>query len=80
VFIMVLDRSAIRPVRVGVEIASALARLHGSIFEIDKAARLFGSTRDLARIKNGDDPASIATGWTAAEARWRRLRARHLLY
>ena len=80
VFIMVLDRAAIRPVRVGVEIASALTKLHGSAFEIDKAARLFGSTRDIARIKAGDDPAAIATGWTAAEARWRRIRAQYLLY
>ena len=80
VFILVLDRAAIRPVRVGVEIASALARLHGSAFEIDKAARLFGSKADLTRIKAGDDPGRIAAGWAPTEARWRRIRAKYLLY
>ncbi|MEX2272122.1 MAG: exo-beta-N-acetylmuramidase NamZ domain-containing protein [Vicinamibacterales bacterium] len=80
VFILVLDREAVRPVRVGVEIAAALTKLHGATFEIDRAARLFGSARDIARIKAGDDPAAIATGWTSAEARWRRIRAKYLLY
>jgi hypothetical protein len=41
---------------------------------------LFGSKADLARIKAGDDPARIAAGWAAAEAAWRRLRAKYLLY
>jgi len=80
VFIMVLDRSAIRPVRVGVEIAAALTKLHGTAFEIDRAARLFGSTRDLARIKAGEDPGRLAAGWAGAEARWRRMRAKYLMY
>ncbi|MDQ3070641.1 MAG: DUF1343 domain-containing protein, partial [Acidobacteriota bacterium] len=80
VFILVLDRLAARPVRMGVEIAAALVKLHGAAFDIDKAARLFGSKADLARLKAGDDPARIAAGWVAAEARWRRARAKHLLY
>ena len=80
VFILVLDRAAVRPVRVGVEIASALTKLHGPAFEIDRAARLFGSKRDLARIKAGDDAARIASSWAGAEARWRRIRAKYLLY
>jgi uncharacterized protein YbbC (DUF1343 family)/CubicO group peptidase (beta-lactamase class C family) len=80
VFIVILDRSAIQPVRVGVEIASALWKRHGAAFEIDKAARLFGSKRGLERIKAGEDPARIAAAWAAAEAGWRRVRAKHLIY
>jgi uncharacterized protein YbbC (DUF1343 family)/CubicO group peptidase (beta-lactamase class C family) len=80
VFIVVTDRAAVRPVRVGVEIASALVRQAGTSFELDAAARLFGSTASIARIKAGDDPASIAASWSAAEARWRLLRAKYLLY
>ena len=66
--------------RVGVEIASALVKLFPGKLEIDAAARLFGSTAGLARIKAGDDPAAIAQSWGAAEARWRLLRAKYLLY
>jgi uncharacterized protein YbbC (DUF1343 family)/CubicO group peptidase (beta-lactamase class C family) len=80
VFIVITDRDALRPVRVGVEIAAALTKLFPGKFQIDAAARLFGSTAGLARIKAGDDPAAIAQSWGAAEARWRLMRAKYLLY
>ena len=80
VFITVVDRQAARPVRVGVEIAAALLKLFPGKFDIDKAARLFGSTDGLARLKAGEDPAAIAATWAPAEAHWRLLRAKYLLY
>jgi uncharacterized protein YbbC (DUF1343 family) len=80
VFIVVTDRAAVRPVRVGVELVSALLRLFPGQLDIDAAARLFGSTDGLARLKAGEDPAAIATAWSGAEARWRLLRAKYLLY
>ncbi|HXH08017.1 MAG TPA: exo-beta-N-acetylmuramidase NamZ domain-containing protein [Vicinamibacterales bacterium] len=80
VFMVVTDRDALRPVRVGLEIAAALYRLYGAKFEIDAAARLFGSREALARAKAGEDPARIAQDWAADEARWRLLRAKYLLY
>jgi hypothetical protein len=49
-------------------------------FKLDDAARLFGSKDTLARVRAGEDPASIAATWSAAEARWRLLRAKYLLY
>jgi uncharacterized protein YbbC (DUF1343 family) len=80
VFMVVTDRVALRPVRVGLEIASALARLYPSQYQLDSAARLFGSRDALARVRTGDDPARIAASWGGAEARWRTLRAKYLLY
>ncbi|MGH9311662.1 MAG: exo-beta-N-acetylmuramidase NamZ family protein, partial [Vicinamibacterales bacterium] len=80
VFMVVVDRLALRPVRVGLEVASALVRLHGDKYDIAAAERLFGSKEGLARTKAGDDPARIAASWAADEARWRLLRARYLLY
>jgi len=80
VFIVIVDRNAVRPVRVGVEVASALVKLFPGAFQIDAALRLFGSSAGLARIKAGDDPASIAASWGSAESAWRRLRAKSLLY
>ncbi|HUF47291.1 MAG TPA: exo-beta-N-acetylmuramidase NamZ domain-containing protein [Vicinamibacterales bacterium] len=80
VFIVITDRTQVSPVRVGVEIASALARLHGPLFEVEVATRLFGSAADLARLRAGADPASLAAGWRAGERRWRQLSARHILY
>ena len=80
VFVIVTDRTALRPVRLGLEVASALHRLYGAKFELESAARLFGSKDTLARIRAGDDPAAIAASWNAGEARWRLLRAKYLLY
>jgi uncharacterized protein YbbC (DUF1343 family) len=80
VFIIVTDRTALRPVRVGVEIASALNRLYPTQYQLDAAGRLFGSRDALARIRTGDDPAAIAASFGVAEARWRLLRAKYLLY
>ncbi|PYR93247.1 MAG: hypothetical protein DMF84_09635 [Acidobacteria bacterium] len=80
VFIIVTDRAALRPVRVGLEIAAALTRLYPSQYQLEAAGRLFGSRDTLARVKLGEDPATIAASWGVAEARWRLLRARYLLY
>jgi hypothetical protein len=76
----VTDRNAVRPVRVGLEIASALAKLFPGKFEVDAALRLFGSAANLNRIKASEDPSAIAASWSAAEAHWRLLRAKYLLY
>ena len=80
VFMIVTDRAALRPVRLGVEIAAMLHKLYASSFELDAAERLFGSREGISRIRAGEDPASIAASWNAAEARWRLLRAQYLLY
>ena len=80
VFVIITDRNALRPVRVGVEIASALLKLFPGQLQIDLARRLFGSSDNIARLKAGEDPAAIAASWSAAEARWRLLRAKYLLY
>ena len=80
VFMIVTDRLALRPVRLGVEIAAMLHKLYGSTFELEAAERLFGSKDALTRIRAGDDPEAIAASWAAGEARWRLMRAKYLMY
>jgi uncharacterized protein YbbC (DUF1343 family) len=80
VFIVITDRQAIRPVRLGAEIASALTTLFPGKLVLAPTARLFGSASGLARIEAGEDPAVIARSWASAESRWRLLRAKYLLY
>ena len=79
-FVVITDRVAMRPTRIGLEIASALLRLYPGKYEVDQGVKLIGSKEAIARLKTGDDPASIAASWGAAEARWRLLRAKYLLY
>jgi uncharacterized protein YbbC (DUF1343 family)/CubicO group peptidase (beta-lactamase class C family) len=80
VFMIVIDRAAVHPVRLGVEIASALNKLYGGKFELESADRLFGSKEGLTRIRAGADPNEVVTMWAAGEAKWRTLRAKYLLY
>lgn len=80
IHLLVTDRGALRPVRLGVEIAAALHHLHGARFEIGRTLRLLGSRETLERIVDGEDPAAIAASWAAGEQAWRARRAPFLLY
>jgi uncharacterized protein YbbC (DUF1343 family)/CubicO group peptidase (beta-lactamase class C family) len=80
VFMIVTDRRLLRPVRAGVEIASALSRMYGQQFRLEEAATLLGSKTTIQRIRAGDDPADIAASWSADERAWRATRAKYLLY
>ena len=76
----ITDRDVLRPVRLGIEIAAAIWRLHSDRFDFGKTVQLLGSRDTIARILRGEEPAVIAALWTADEARWRALRANYLLY
>ena len=80
VFMIVRDREALRPVRVGLEIAAILHRMYGATFELERSERLFGTADGIRRIRGGDDPAAIAASWARGESRWRLLRNKYLLY
>lgn len=80
VFMVVTDREALRPVRVGLEIVAALNRLYPGQYKIDPGDRLFGSRASVTRVLAGEDPAQVSQAWAGDEARWRLLRAKYLLY
>jgi uncharacterized protein YbbC (DUF1343 family)/CubicO group peptidase (beta-lactamase class C family) len=80
VFMVVTDRDALRPVRVGIEIAAALQTLHPDKFDFKNTVRLLGSQATIDRIRKGDDPADIAASWAVDEAKWRLLRNKYLIY
>jgi uncharacterized protein YbbC (DUF1343 family) len=80
VFMMVTNRAALQPVRVGIEIAGALFALYGEKYQPNNMWRLVGAESIVERVRQGEDPAAIAARFSADEARWRRLRAKHLLY
>jgi uncharacterized protein YbbC (DUF1343 family) len=80
VFMVVTNRAALQPVRMGLEIVAALASMFGDKFDPLTTWRLFGTPEPIERVRKGEDAATIAAKWTADEARWRRLRAKYLLY
>ena len=80
VFLMVTNRNALQPVRMGLEVAAALSTLHGDKYQFETTERLLGSREDLERVRRGEDPADVAASWAQDEAAWRRMRAKYLLY
>ena len=80
VFILVTDRAAIRPVRMGLEIATTLYRLYPDEYDPEEAEKLFASKKSLAPIRVGEAPAHVAESWKEDEAKWLRLRKPYLLY
>lgn len=80
VFMVVTNRTSLQPVRVGIEVASALSSLYGAKYEPNNMWRLIGGESIVGRIQQGEDPAAIAAQFSADEARWRQLRAKYLIY
>ena len=80
VFMVITNRAALQPTRVGLEMVGALSSLFGEKYDLENAWRLVGSQDILARVRPGQDPVVVASAWSADEARWRRLRAKYLLY
>jgi uncharacterized protein YbbC (DUF1343 family) len=80
VYFIVTDRSALRPVRVGLELVSALSRLFPGKLDLKRTATLYGSADQLARAMTGEDPEQLSAQWAADEVNWRTLRSKYLLY
>ncbi len=80
VYFIVTDRTALRPVRVGLELVSALSRLFPGKLDLKRTATLYGSSEQLARAMTGEDPALLAAQWARDEVAWLTLRARYLIY
>ncbi len=80
VFMVVTNRATLQPVRVGMEIASALFSLYGASYQPNNMWRLVGSEELVGRIRQGEDAASIAARASVDEARWRQRRAKYLIY
>ncbi len=78
--ILVTDRTRLRPVRMGMELAAALLRLHPREFETEKLGRLLDNADTLRRLLAGETPAQIEASWKKGLDAFRKRRAPFLLY
>ncbi len=74
------DRQAIEPMRVGVTIAYHLRRQHPTAWEARKLDVLLGHRAALEALLGGKNVAEIEATWQAGLAEFRKRRARYLLY
>jgi uncharacterized protein YbbC (DUF1343 family)/CubicO group peptidase (beta-lactamase class C family) len=78
--IVLLDRQALDPAELGVEITAALWKLYPDSFQLEKTLPLLGARWVLDAIRAGKDPHRIAYEWQDALEQFRTLRAKYLLY
>jgi uncharacterized protein YbbC (DUF1343 family) len=74
------DRASFESMRMGIEIAAALAKLYPSDFDVSKMIALVGNAETIAKLKAGDAPATIVASWSADLEAFRQMRAKYLLY
>jgi len=80
VTISITDRGSLRAMRVGLEIVDALRKMYPERFHLDKMIELLGSQSTIERLERGDRPADIVAGWSADLDKFRKMRAKYLLY
>ncbi len=78
--IAVTDRKAVRPVALGLEIATALRDLEGAGWDQTRFGDLLANASSLARFQRGDSASQILSGSVAAVMEFELRRARYLLY
>jgi uncharacterized protein YbbC (DUF1343 family) len=80
VSIVLTDRDALQPMRMGMEIASALGKLYPGKFDSSKMIELIGSAATIERLARGEAPATIVASWDGNLEAFRTMRAKYLLY
>ena len=80
VLISVVDRAAVRPVVLGLELAVALRDLHPRDWDRKRLGALLANGAALARFEKGETAAQIESGWAATLMEFERRRAGFLLY
>jgi uncharacterized protein YbbC (DUF1343 family) len=78
--VVVTDRAAFQTMRMGMELAAALAKLYPGKFDAAKMIALVGNAATIERLTNGDAPAAIVAGWDKGLAAFRRTRSKYLMY
>ena len=76
----VTDRVALDSPELGIEILAALHHLYPTQFKLEKATALVANSETMAALARGDDPRTIAAGWTAELNAFKARREKFLLY
>src|SRR5690242_2768871 len=78
--IYLVDRQALDPTELGVELASALHQLYPKQFELDKTLPLIGARWVVNDIGTDFDPTRIEYLWQEPLMKFRKMRAKYLIY
>ena len=78
--IVLLDRQALEPTEMGVELLAAIGRLSPQDFKLNDTLRLVGSHKVVESLRSGESPARIWYDWQEDVEKFKKVRAQYLLY
>ena len=76
----IVDREALKPVALGIEIASALRALYPVDWQTARLGALLANAATLASLEAGDPPEAIVLSWKKDLETFGSVRAKYLLY
>ena len=76
----VTRRADIAPMRIGLEIAAALAQLYPAQFDVSRIVALTGNAETITRLQSGVSPSAIIASWSSELAAFNAIRAKYLMY
>ena len=77
---MLTDRNDSRAMRMGIEIASALAKLYPDKFDTGKMGELVGNAKTIELLSGGAAPRAIVASWEDGIKSFQAIRAMYLIY
>ncbi len=80
VFVVITDRDAMEPAKMGVRIAGALWRLFGDRFEMKKMQRMLSDEKVMWALLNGKVEKDVGEMWKEELKAFEKIRGKYLLY
>ncbi|PYU03283.1 MAG: serine hydrolase, partial [Acidobacteria bacterium] len=80
VAIRIVDRAAVRAMRMGLEIAILLQKMYPENFDASKSIALLGNAETVQKLKDGVPAADIVISWQPAVTEYDKTRRRYFLY
>ena len=78
--IRIAERGAVRPVRMGLEIAALLQKMYPRNFDIGKTIGLLGNAETVQKLTDGISPSEVVASWQPALAEYDKTRRKYFLY
>ena len=78
--VRVMDRAAVRSMRMGLEIAALLQKKYPQQFDSSKIIQLVGNDQTVRDLQAGTPPEQIVGGWAEQLAAFDQVRRKYLLY
>ncbi|HEV1996347.1 MAG TPA: DUF1343 domain-containing protein [Candidatus Acidoferrum sp.] len=80
VAVRITDRSSVRSMRTGLEIAAILQKLYPKQFDVAKLLELTGNSDTIQQSQSGVAPEKIVASWSSGMAAFEQVRRKYFLY